>query len=151
MIKGKVQINKSEKKKRDDVKKHADWIKDIKNKIQSDKEIKADEDITYVGIGEIVYLRKNTIGRTKLQPYWNDKEWIVTRRKYNIYEILDDEGKRRVINKESIQLCKPKYIDWKDKRKETDVIEDTPWLRSGRSGDRITLSLVIYHITYLLL
>ena len=46
-----------------------------------------------------------------LQPYWNDKEWIVTRRKDNIYELQDDEGKLNVINKESIQLYKLKYID----------------------------------------
>ena len=57
-----------------------------------------------------------------MQPYGNDKEWVVTGRKDNIYEIQDDEGKRKVINKESLQLYKPKYIDCKDKRKETAVI-----------------------------
>ena len=60
-----------------------------------------------------------------MQPYGNDKEWVVTRRKDNIYEIQDDEGKRKVSNKESLKLYKPKYIDYKDKRRETDVIEDT--------------------------
>ena len=40
------------------------------------------------------------------------------------YEIQDDEGKRKVINKESLQLCKPKYMDWTYKRKETNVIVD---------------------------
>ena len=112
VMKGKVQIHKYEKKNRDDVKKSAGWIKYITNKI-----LKADEDIKYVGIGERVYLRKRTIGRNKLQPYRNDKEWIVTGRTYNIYEIQYDEGKHKVINKEILKLFKPKYIDWKYKCK----------------------------------
>ena len=47
-----------------------------------------------------------------------------TKRKDKNYEIQDDEGKCKVINKESLQLFKQKYIDWKYKRKETDVIKD---------------------------
>ena len=50
------------------MKKIADWIKDIKNVILSDKEA----DIKYIEKGEKVYLRKRIIGRNKLKPYWND-------------------------------------------------------------------------------
>ena len=59
----------------------------------------ANEDIKYVENSEQVYLRKIIFGRNKLQPYWNDKECIVTRNTNNIYEIQVDEGKCKVINK----------------------------------------------------
>ena len=94
-----------------DLKKIAEWIKDIKYKIQNYKEKEVYEVIKYVVKVETVYLRKRTIGRNKLQPYENDKEWIVTRRIDNIYEIQLYEGKLKVINKENLKLCKPKYMD----------------------------------------
>ena len=89
----------------------------IKNKKCKKKssDVQKKEDVDkYLEEGEYVYIRKGVLGRNKLQNFWDDKKWLIIRRRENVYEI-ENEGIKKIVHRENMRPCETEYIRWKEK------------------------------------
>ena len=108
--------------------------KEISEEVVSNKKCKKNssevpkkEDVKkYLEEGEYVYIRKRVIGRNKIQNFWDDKKWLIIRRRENVYDIKN-EGINKILHRENMRPCETEYICWKEKLPPEETLS---WLRS---------------------